>query len=47
MDEGDTANLIYNILLLLGYGFVVFKTQKYAFTVIKKIKKQVEPLKRL
>ena len=39
MERGDSANLIYNILLLAGYGLVFFKTQKYTFSIIKKNKK--------
>ena len=34
IDE-DSPNLFYNILLLIGYAFVLFKAQKYTLSVIK------------
>ena len=34
LDE-DSPNRYYNVLLLFGYGFVVFKAQRYTLTAIK------------
>lgn len=34
LDE-DSINLYYNILLLLGYGFVLFKAQMYTIKRLK------------